>query len=111
MLRNIFRCIIMIAPTPTPTPTTLLLSVCYKTDGLWCGAPLLVCCMPDGLWCVCPPPACLLQVRQQGRDELQQQLWDRADGRVKARTVGPLATQLCTAIMQDLDLTQGKMKG
>lgn len=48
------------------------------------------------------------QVRQQGRAALQQALWERAEGRFRARTVGPMAANLSSILMSDLDVVQGK---
>lgn len=50
----------------------------------------------------------LAQVRQEGRAALQQALWERAEGRFRARTVGPMAANLSSILMADLDMVRGK---
>ena len=52
------------------------------------------------------PPA--LQVRQRGREALQQALYRRSEGRYKARSVGKMAANLCGLLMGDLEATRGK---
>ncbi len=51
------------------------------------------------------PPA---QVRQRGRDALQRALFERAEGRFKARTVGTMTANLCGLLMTDLDTVKGR---
>ena len=52
-----------------------------------------------------PPPP---QVRQRGREALQQALYRRSEGRYKARSVGKMAANLCALLMGDLEAARGK---
>jgi len=49
-----------------------------------------------------------LRVRQQGRASLQAALHERAQGRYRARTLGPMAANLSSILMADLDLVKGR---
>ncbi len=49
-----------------------------------------------------------LRARQHGRAALQAALYERAEGRFRARTVGPMAANLSSILMADLDLVRGK---
>lgn len=49
-----------------------------------------------------------VQVRQKGREALQQALYERAQGRYKARTFGHMAANLCGLLMLDLSEVHGK---
>ena len=49
-----------------------------------------------------------MQVRQKGREALQQALYVRAQGRYKARTFGQMAANLCGLLMLDLSEVHGK---
>lgn len=51
----------------------------------------------------------LFQVRQQGRMALQQALWERSEGRHRARTIAPMAANLSSILMADLDIVKGKL--
>lgn len=48
------------------------------------------------------------QVRHAGRESLQAALFQRAEGRFRARTVGAMAANLSSILMADLDLVRGK---
>ena len=47
-------------------------------------------------------------VRQKGRDQLQRALYERAEGRHRARTQGKMAANLSGLIMLDLDAVHGR---
>lgn len=49
-----------------------------------------------------------MQVRQKGREALQQVLYERSRGRYKARTFGHMAANLCGLLMLDLSEVHGK---
>mmetsp|Transcript_14541 Transcript_14541/g.31649 ORF Transcript_14541/g.31649 Transcript_14541/m.31649 type:complete len:677 (+) Transcript_14541:102-2132(+) len=49
-----------------------------------------------------------VEVRHRGRNNLQQALYERAEGRYKARTTPAMTANLSSILMADLDLVQGK---
>ncbi|GFH11799.1 uncharacterized protein HaLaN_07357 [Haematococcus lacustris] len=51
-----------------------------------------------------------VKVRHAGRAALQQALWERAEGRFRARTVGPMAANLSSILMADLDIVRGQQQ-
>eukprot|EP00798_Chlamydomonas_sp_ICE-L_P016563 gene16563-22793_t len=51
-----------------------------------------------------------MDIREKGRNSLQAALYQRAEGRFKARTNAPMAANMSSLLMADLDLVQGKFK-
>lgn len=49
-----------------------------------------------------------MEVRERGRNQLQAALYQRAEGRFKARTNAPMAANMSSLLMADLDLVAGK---
>lgn len=52
-----------------------------------------------------------VDVRQRGRDKLQKALYERAEGRLKARTQGRMAANLSGLLMLDLEAVKGMRGG
>ena len=58
-------------------------------------------------YCQTPEPVCL-QIRKQGRGQLQESLWDRCRGRLRVRAESNGTVGFYTCVMADLEYMHGR---